>query len=248
VNRPVRTLALAAAATLGLILAWPVTAQASTAESHTSTAAARSVYPQRGEGLISLTARACGTSAVWRSVASANRVYGPAFVIYYGRAYTVSCARPTTTTASRSTAPRTSGWVHPLPWALGHPGGCWGDARYDKYGNWRPHKGVDLVKPWGTPVRAAHAGKISFAGWNGGYGVSVEINHSGAMTRYAHLSREYVSVGQWVAKGQVIGRVGSTGLSTGPHLHFEVGLQVRISGSQTNPATYMRNRGINIGC
>ncbi len=208
------------------------------------------VYPRAGEGLISLTSRTCGTATTWRQQATANRVYGPSFVIYLGRAYTVSCTR-TVTTATRSTVTRSVSrtWVHPLPGVYGHPGGCWGDARYDKYGNRRSHKGVDLSTWRGRPVHAAAAGRVTRAGWIwGGYGISVTINHGSVSTHYAHMSREIVYAGQSVRAGQVIGYVGSTGNSTGPHTHFEVATRPSVLGYQINPARFMRARGVNVGC
>ncbi|MCS7153838.1 MAG: M23 family metallopeptidase, partial [Bacteroidia bacterium] len=86
------------------------------------------------------------------------------------------------------------------------------------------HTGLDIDAPHGTPVRAAAAGKVIVSGWDhGGYGIQVEIDHlNGLVTKYAHLSRTAVQVGDVVVRGQVIGYVGSTGLSTGDHLHYEV--------------------------
>jgi murein DD-endopeptidase MepM/ murein hydrolase activator NlpD len=88
----------------------------------------------------------------------------------------------------------------------------------------RLHAGIDIGAPIGTPVVAAAAGEIVFAGWNsGGYGNMVDVRHAdGSLTRYAHNSRLLVRTGQRVEQGQQISLVGSTGYSTGPHLHFEV--------------------------
>lgn len=88
---------------------------------------------------------------------------------------------------------------------------------------WRPHNGLDFAAPSGTPVAATGAGRVARAGWGGSYGYLVVVDHgNGVETRYAHLSRIHVIAGQSVANGAVIGRVGSTGRSTGPHLHYEV--------------------------
>jgi len=88
----------------------------------------------------------------------------------------------------------------------------------------RMHKGIDLANSTGTPIVAAKEGRVSFAGWHdGGYGYLVEISHAnGSTTRYAHNSRLLVDEGQEVRQGQVISQMGSTGNSTGPHLHFEI--------------------------
>jgi murein DD-endopeptidase MepM/ murein hydrolase activator NlpD len=90
-------------------------------------------------------------------------------------------------------------------------------------GQRRLHAGLDLAAASGTPIRAAAAGQVVAADTVGGYGLTVDLRHGdGSVTRYAHQSRLLVRVGQSVAAGQVIGLVGSTGNSTGPHLHFEV--------------------------
>ncbi len=88
----------------------------------------------------------------------------------------------------------------------------------------RAHRGVDYAAPTGTPIRAAGAGRVQFRGVKGGFGNAVEIAHSGGVvTRYGHMSRfaKNLASGQKVEQGQVIGYVGSTGLASGPHLHFE---------------------------
>ncbi|MEG4066957.1 peptidoglycan DD-metalloendopeptidase family protein [Microcoleus sp. Pol11C2] len=88
----------------------------------------------------------------------------------------------------------------------------------------RFHTGTDLGAPMGTPVLAAYAGQVAIADWLGGYGLTVVLNHNkkSQETLYAHLSELFVKPGEWVKQGETIGRVGSTGMSTGPHLHFEV--------------------------
>jgi hypothetical protein len=93
-------------------------------------------------------------------------------------------------------------------------------------GSWLMHSGRDLAAAEGTPVVAALAGRVVSSGLAGGYGLAVEIEHQRPLRRtlYGHLSELYVKEGEWVKQGEVIGRVGSTGLSTGPHLHFELRL------------------------
>ncbi len=100
----------------------------------------------------------------------------------------------------------------------------------------RMHEGLDLGAAYGSPIAAAAAGVVIYAGWEGGYGNLVVIDHGGGLaTAYGHQSRIAVSLGQSVAQGQVIGYVGSTGHSTGPHLHFEV----RVDGQAVDPLGYL---------
>lgn len=101
----------------------------------------------------------------------------------------------------------------------------------------RFHTGIDLAAPIGTPIYAARAGQVDTAGWSRyGYGLHVVINHGSSQeTLYAHMSRIAVRPGQWVNRGELIGYVGSTGWSTGPHLHFEV----RVGGAVRNPMAYL---------
>ncbi|SHK54374.1 M23 family metallopeptidase [Desulforamulus aeronauticus] len=102
--------------------------------------------------------------------------------------------------------------------------------------NGRMHTGVDLARAYGSVVGSYNSGKVVRAGWYGAYGNCVDVNHgNGVVTRYAHLSSIGVSVGQTVEKGQAIGKVGSTGRSTGPHLHFEV----IVNGTPRNPLNYI---------
>ena len=90
-------------------------------------------------------------------------------------------------------------------------------------GHRRMHKGVDLAARHGSPIVAAADGRVAYAGWNGGYGQQVAIAHAdGVRTTYGHMSRIAAAAGTYVRRGQTIGYVGSTGLSTGPHVHFEV--------------------------
>ena len=105
-------------------------------------------------------------------------------------------------------------------------------------GGRRQHKGVDLAAPTGTPVYAAADGVVSRADWFSSYGLYVSLEHGGSIeTRYGHMSRLNVYAGEQVHKGDLIGYVGTTGRSTGPHLHYEV----RIEGVAVNPMPYLQN-------
>ena len=98
------------------------------------------------------------------------------------------------------------------------------------------HPGVDLGADYGEPVHAAAAGTVASADWDGGFGMKIDIDHgNGYHTWYAHLSRFDVSAGQYVHKGELIGEVGDTGFSTGPHLHY----QVMLNGTPIDPSPYL---------
>ncbi|MSW51777.1 MAG: peptidoglycan DD-metalloendopeptidase family protein [Actinobacteria bacterium] len=100
----------------------------------------------------------------------------------------------------------------------------------------RLHGGIDIAVPVGTPVHASASGTVRIAGWVGGYGNYICIDHGGSLsTCYGHNSRLGVSVGQKVTKGQVIAASGNTGNSTGPHIHFET----RVNGVQRDPMGYL---------
>ncbi len=103
-------------------------------------------------------------------------------------------------------------------------------------GEYKVHEGIDIAAPTGTPVYASADGIVIFAGYKEGYGLEIEISHqNGIITRYAHLSRVLVSPSQKVKRGEIIGKVGSTGKSTGSHLHYEV----IINGRPVNPINYI---------
>jgi murein DD-endopeptidase MepM/ murein hydrolase activator NlpD len=131
----------------------------------------------------------------------------------------------------------TTGFVRPLSGSITSP---FGWRRHPIFGSRSFHTGVDIASSYGTPISASNSGKIIFTGWYGGYGKVVIISHgnlkgTGTSTLYAHMSRISVSQGANIKKGQVIGYEGTTGYSTGPHLHFEV----RLDGRPTNPLNYI---------
>lgn len=102
----------------------------------------------------------------------------------------------------------------------------------------RMHQGIDIAAPIGTPILASSSGTVEFAGWtDGGYGYMVELRHpDGSLTRYAHASKVLVQKGQAVTQGEAIALIGSTGRSTGPHLHFEIHLP---GVGVVNPIAYL---------
>lgn len=113
----------------------------------------------------------------------------------------------------------------------------YGYRRHPLWGGRHMHRGLDIANKYGTPIRAADAGEVIFSGWWDGYGKAIVIDHGRQTTTvYGHMSRIYKKVGAIVAKGQTIGLVGSTGYSTGPHLHFEV----RKKGKPVNPRPYLK--------
>lgn len=106
-------------------------------------------------------------------------------------------------------------------------------------GTLRAHSGIDLSAPMGSPVFATSDGIVNAANWNGGYGLFVALDHGGGIqTRYGHMSRLNVTSGQQVRKGDILGFVGSTGMSTGVHLHYEV----RMNGQAVNPVPFLKSR------
>ena len=103
-------------------------------------------------------------------------------------------------------------------------------------GGYEFHSGQDIEAPWGAPVVSGASGRVSFVGWQNGYGQLVIVDHGGGLTtRYGHLSSIDVQLDQTVSRAQLLGKVGSTGRSTGPHLHYEV----RINDQPVNPLQYL---------
>ena len=117
----------------------------------------------------------------------------------------------------------------------------YGMRNHPVLGGRRQHQGIDLAQPIGTPIRATADGVVGRADWFSSYGLFVSLEHGGSIeTRYGHMSRLNVAAGQVVKKGDIIGYVGSTGRSTGPHLHYEV----RIAGVAVNPIPYMQGDSV----
>lgn len=103
----------------------------------------------------------------------------------------------------------------------------------------RIHEGLDIAKESGSPIKAARGGRVAFAGWRGSYGRAVILDHGdGVRTLYAHASKLLVSEGQFVSTGQIVARVGNTGRSTGPHIHFEV----LFEGTALDPQKFLPGR------
>jgi len=137
-----------------------------------------------------------------------------------------------------------SGWARP---AAGYISSMYGMRKNPVNGVWMLHTGVDLAgQGCGAPVYAAHAGVVTYAGWFDSWGYYVAIDHGdGTGSGYAHMPAGGIAVqiGQEVGPGQLIGKVGTTGMSTGCHLHYIV----RVNGNTTDPVPFMRNRGIKLG-
>jgi murein DD-endopeptidase MepM/ murein hydrolase activator NlpD len=187
-----------------------------------------------GEGVIAVTMRVCGSAPNWRTVAAANGIRGPLYLVRLGQRIVVTCAgtpRPAATTSDT--------WANPLP------GTCRPTGGGGQFGAPRPHgshQGIDLGSPNtrrsgsniypGVPVRAVRDGTVSYVGWSGTAGLQVQIRHGGGwLSKYNHLSAERVYNGQSVGAGQQIGNMGATGNATrwvngvkvvSPHLHVEL--------------------------
>jgi murein DD-endopeptidase MepM/ murein hydrolase activator NlpD len=122
----------------------------------------------------------------------------------------------------------------PLRAAITSP---FGFRRHPIFGGRKFHTGIDLAGPNHSPIKAADSGTVIYSGGYGGYGRVVIVSHGkGMATLYAHMSKIAVSTGTNVSKGEVVGYEGSTGFSTGPHLHFEV----RVDGKPNNPLNFVR--------
>lgn len=186
---------------------------------------------QPGDTLSGIAQRALGDAARWPELYAANRAaIGPnPNLIAVGTVLQL----PTGSRAPAGPAPAPASpggrWSWPVNGPITSP---FGSRRDPISGAPSFHTGLDIGVSMGTPIHAPLGGRVTFAGWNGGYGNYVVIDHgNGLQTAYAHQSAIEVHVGEQVAAGQEIGRVGSTGYSTGPHLHFEV----KRNGQFTDP-------------
>jgi murein DD-endopeptidase MepM/ murein hydrolase activator NlpD len=139
----------------------------------------------------------------------------------------ISAAQQSSSAYTPPASHSSSGFIWPVSGPVTSPFGMrWG----------RMHTGIDIGVPYGTPIHAAAAGRVIYAGWMDGYGNLVFVDHGGGIsTGYAHQSSIAVSLGETVSQGQVIGYVGCTGHCFGPHLHFEV----RVNGSPVDPLGYL---------
>lgn len=203
-------------------------------------------YAQPGEGVIRITTRVCGNANSWQAVAAANGITAtsnPPYLVLLGQRLSVSCSSLASTTVQPAAAgaASTAGWINPTP----------GACITSPYGQWRgsyAHQGVDLGAGYGTPIHAATAGTVVSTTWNNGGGNMTVLGHGGGLySVYMHQSRFGVSPGQQVAAGQTIGYVGSTGDSSGPHLHFEI-QPSGVWGSRVDPVSYLAARGVRLGC
>ncbi|NXY99550.1 M23 family metallopeptidase, partial [Streptomyces sp. BR123] len=150
-------------------------------------------------------------------------------------------ARAADTARAAGGAVTAAGFTAPVPGGVSTPyrlaGAMWSSGH---------HTGVDFIASSGTTVKAVGAGTVVSAGWGGAYGNEVIIRHAdGKYSQYGHLSRLSVSVGQSVSGGQAIGLSGSTGNSTGPHLHFEIRTGPSY-GSDIDPIAYLRSKGVTV--
>jgi murein DD-endopeptidase MepM/ murein hydrolase activator NlpD len=215
------------------------------AKKELAAAATITVTVAPGDSLSALAARHCGNGS-WAGLYEDNKsvVGANPNLIYPGQKLVINCATGTAATApapvapTPAAAPASSGWVRPVDACISSGYGWrWG----------RMHNGTDLDAAGGTAIRAAAAGTVSVGWQDGGAGNYTMINHGdGVWTVYMHQSGFAVKSG-WVDAGQTIGYVGSTGDSTGNHLHFEVHTGGLWNGV-TNPVPFMANHGAALGC
>lgn len=202
--------------------------------------ASASYRVRQGDTLSAIALRTLGNGNRWREIYDLNRdVIGQnPNLIHPGQVFRLpggasgSGPRPVAAPDEMKAAPEGE-WAWPV---AGRKTSDYGMRKHPISGDHRMHTGLDIGAATGTPAQTPEAGTVSFAGWNGGYGNYVVVDHgNGLQTAYAHLSEIHVSKGQTVAAGTTVGEVGSTGNSTGPHLHFEV----KRDGAFVDPTTML---------
>lgn len=203
----------------------PALANSANAAATTSADMVEPLRDAQGEAAVLGDQRFKSLFANWTALERSSPVLGTdTAVVEAVTAFSAPFARPTVSVPSR------------MPLAGAQLTSGYGMRTHPVLGGRRKHTGIDLSAPTGTPVYATGDGVVGRADWYSSYGLYISINHGAAMeTRYAHLSRLAVAAGDTVKKGDLIGYVGSTGRSTGPHLHYEV----RVEGVAVNPIPYM---------
>lgn len=215
-HSPIRRAALALFLTCAVFLALPAVA-----------ASAQPVNPNRGEGIISMTKRTCGSSSTWQANAAANGItQSSGWLVLFGKTYDINCAASPAQPAAQQPQPQAPAassqvWFHPVPGHCpstntGYGGGAYWAGR--SYGH---HQGQDFAAGNGTPIHAIGGGTITYAGYSGGAGNQIQMRIGNLTIKYNHLS-SFRRTGGWVSPNEVIGYVGATGNATGPHLHLEV--------------------------
>lgn len=197
-------------------------------------ASAATYTVQKGDSLSGIAKRTLGDGNRWREIYDLNRdVIGPdPNRIGVGMTLRLpgGAAVPPPGPAP---APPSGKWAWPVSGRKTSP---YGNRKHPISGQYKLHTGLDIGAATGTPAHTPLGGRVSFAGWGGGYGNYVVVDHgNGLQTAYAHLSSIHVRVGQTIGARDVVGKVGSTGNSTGPHLHFEV----KRNGQFVDPETML---------
>jgi murein DD-endopeptidase MepM/ murein hydrolase activator NlpD len=191
-----------------------------------------SVTVQRGDTLSKIAQRTLGSADRWRELYEANRdkISNPN-IVWPGMTLRV----PGGSSSPAPQAPSAPSGKMSLP-VHGRFSSPFGMRKHPITGQHKLHSGLDIAAPTGTPIKVPRSGTVTFAGWSGGYGNYVVVDHgNGLQTAYAHLSAINVRKGQSVSAGTQLGKVGSTGMSTGPHLHFEV----KRNGQFVDPKTVL---------
>lgn len=193
--------------------------------------AAPTVTVRSGDSLSAIAGRALGDAGRWNEIFELNRdqISNPG-LIYAGQVLKLPSGA---NVSAPPPAPANGKWAWPVSGNISSP---FGMRDHPITGVHKLHTGMDIAAGAGTSIKVPLAGTVTFAGWNGGYGNYVVVDHgNGLQTAYAHQSQILVSVGQRVNAGDVIGKVGTTGDSTGPHLHFEV----KRNGEFVNPRDFL---------